>query len=70
MMNFKDIIKDILLSSSFLQSFSFSHICKQGNALPNTFAKRTKFSFPLLVWMKSVPPDPYNCYLLKFSAIE
>ena len=30
MMYFKDIIKDILLSSSSLLSFSFSNICRQG----------------------------------------
>ena len=35
------IIKDIL--------FAKEHICKQGNALADVFAKRVKFSFPLLV---------------------
>ena len=40
------------------------------DALADAFTKRAKFSFPLLVWIKSVPPDFYNCYLLDFSAIE
>ena len=65
------IIKDILLTSTSLQSFFFlSHINRYGNILVDAFAKKAKFSFPLLVWMEFVPPDFYKCYLLAFSAIE
>ena len=42
------IIKDFMLLSSSLQTFSFSHICKQGNALVDAFAKRAKFSFSVV----------------------
>ena len=61
------IIQVILLFASSLQSFSFSHVCSQGNALPDALAKRAKFSCLLLVWMESVPLDLYNCYLSDFS---
>ena len=61
------IIQDILLFVSSLQSFSFSHVCRQGNALADALVKRAKFSCPLLVWMESVPLDLYNCYLSDFS---
>ena len=61
------IIQDILLFASSLQSFSFSHVCRQGNALADTLAKRAKLSCPLLVWMESIPLNLYNCYLSDFS---
>ena len=43
-----------------------SHMCRQGNALADALAKRVRLSSPLLVWMESVPPDLYNCYLSDF----
>ncbi|XP_075665643.1 uncharacterized protein LOC142635354 [Castanea sativa] len=64
------IIQDILLIVSSLQSFSFSHVCRQGNALADTLAKRAKLFSPLLVWMESVPPDLYYCYLSDFSSFN
>ena len=64
------IIEDILLFASSLQSFSFSHVCSQGNALADALAKRAKFSCLLLVWMESVPLDLYNYYLSDFSSFN
>ena len=64
------IIHDILLFSRSFKSFSFSHVCWQGNALANALAKRVRLSSPLLVWMESVPPDLYNCYLSDFSSFN
>ena len=55
------IIHDILLFASSFQSFSFSYVCKQGNALADALAKRVRLSCPLLVWMDSIPPNLYNC---------
>ena len=43
------IIHDILLFSRSFQSFSFSHVCRQGNALADALAKRARLSSPLLV---------------------
>ena len=60
------IIHDILLFAHSFPSFSFSHVCRQGNALADTLAKRARLSCPLLVWMESVPPNLYNCYLSDF----
>ncbi|XP_075667271.1 uncharacterized protein LOC142636863 [Castanea sativa] len=64
------IIQDILLFAISLQSFSFSHVCRQGNALADALAKRARLSYPLLVWMESVPLDLYNCYLSDFSSFN
>ena len=47
-----------------------SHVCRQGNALANALAKRARLSNPLLVWMESVPPDLYNCYLSDFLSFN
>ena len=60
------IINDILLFVNSFQSFSFSHVCRQGNALADALAKRARLSCPFMVWKESVPPDLYNCYLSDF----
>ena len=68
--SFGHIIRDILFSTNSLQSFSFSHIYKQGHALAYALSKRAKFSSPLSVWMESIPLYLYNCYFSDFSVIE
>ena len=64
------IIHDILLFSRSFQSFSFAHVCRQGNALADVLAKRVRLSSPLLVWIEFAPPDLYNCYLSIFSSFN
>ena len=61
-----NIIHDILLFVNSFQSFSFSHVCRQGNALADALAKKARLSCPFMVWMESIPPDLYNCYLSDF----
>ncbi|KAL0017269.1 hypothetical protein SO802_004338 [Lithocarpus litseifolius] len=51
------ILKDTLSTVSLLQSFSFSHVNRQGNAVAHALAQRARLSFPLQVWMESVPLD-------------
>ena len=48
------IVKDIVSIASFLRIHSFSHTRRQGNSIAHALAKRTRLSFPLLVWMKSI----------------
>ena len=60
------IIHDISLFVNSFQSFSLSHVCRQGNALANALAKRARLSCPIVVWKESIPPDLYNCYLSDF----
>ena len=51
------ILKDILSHLNSFQSCSFSHIGRQGNAVAYALAQRARLSYPLEVWMESVPPD-------------
>ena len=64
------IIHDILLFASSFQSFSFSHVCRQGNTLADALAKRARLSSLLLVWIEFIPLDLYNCYLSDFSSFK
>ena len=43
------LIKDVLSFVNSFQSFSFSHSYRQGNAVVDALAKRTRLSFSLLV---------------------
>ena len=45
-------------------------MCRLGNALADVLAKRVRLSSPLLVWMESIPPNLYNCYLSDFSSFN
>ncbi|KAK9998225.1 hypothetical protein SO802_017828 [Lithocarpus litseifolius] len=51
------ILKDTLSIASLLQSYSFSHVNRQGNAVAHALAQRARLFFPLQVWMESVSPD-------------
>ena len=51
------ILKDTLSYVSLLKNYSFSHVNRQGNAVAHALAQRARLSFPVQVWMESVPPD-------------
>jgi len=68
--SFDHIIEDALSCASSLQSFSFSHTLQQGNSLTHALAQKARNSFPVLVWMESIPPDLYDCFVQDFSAIS
>lgn len=53
----RHIIKDIQSALSFFRTHSFSHNRRQGNAIAHALAKKARNSFPLDVWMESVPSD-------------
>ena len=38
-------------------TWSLSHIFRQGNAVANALARRAKLSFPFAIWLDSVPLD-------------
>ena len=51
------IIKDCKSLRGLFQTCSFSHVRRQGNGVTHALAKRARKSFPLTVWMESVPPN-------------
>ena len=51
------IIKDCKSLRGLFQTYSFSHVRRQGNGVAHALARRARMSFPLTVWMESVPPD-------------
>ena len=51
------IIKDCKSLKGLFQTCSFSHVRRQGNGVAHALARRARMSFPLSVWMESVPAD-------------
>ena len=60
------IIKDIQSTSSFFQTHSFSHTRRQGNSIAHVLARRARNSFPLDVWMESIPSDLVHLVIFDF----
>ena len=54
---FGHLIQDTMVYINSLQSFSFSHIYRQGNSVADALAKKAKFGSSLTIWMESVSPD-------------
>ena len=67
--SFGHIIKETLSYASTLQSFSFSHTLQQGSSLTHALAQRARNYFLVLVWMESIPPYLYDCFVQDFAAI-
>ena len=64
--SFGHIAKDIESISGLLQTKSFSHVRRQGNAVAHALAQRARLSFPVLIWMEDVPPDIYHFVFADF----
>ncbi|GMY15487.1 hypothetical protein FCV25MIE_10726 [Fagus crenata] len=61
------LITDAKVLASKLQSFSFSHVKRQGNQLAHALARKALSCNSLEVWMESVPPDLELLYLSSFN---
>ena len=55
--SFGHLLRDSLINANSLRSFSFSHKVREGNAMAHALDERVRLSFPLLVWMETVPPN-------------
>ncbi|KAL0011115.1 hypothetical protein SO802_006223 [Lithocarpus litseifolius] len=50
-------IRDILCIVNSFMSTSFSHVCRQGNAVAHALAQRARHCFPISIWLESYPTD-------------
>ena len=64
------LVQDIMSSVSTLQYSSFSHTRRQGNVLAHALARRARLSFPVLVWMNSVPSDIHRIFVFDLPIIK
>ena len=61
--SFRHLISEVKFYAKFFQSFSFSHICRQGNSIAQNFTKHLRHVSSLLVWIEDVPPTLNNVLL-------
>ncbi|XP_030963939.1 uncharacterized protein LOC115985110 [Quercus lobata] len=64
------ILKDTMSYASCFQSCSFFHMGRQGNSIAHALAQRARLSFPIVVWMESVPLDIMSFVMSDISSIE
>ena len=51
----RHLFRDILFHVSSMQSFSFTHVVRQSNAVVHVLTQRTRLYFPFAAWMELVP---------------
>ena len=66
---FKHLISEVKFYAKFFQSFSFSHICRQGNSIAQNFTRHLRHVSSLLVWIENVPQILNNVLLANRSWI-
>ena len=64
------ILKDTMSYVSSFQSCSFSHVGRQDNTVAHALAQRARLSFPIVLWMESVPLDIMSFVMSDISSIE
>ena len=56
------LVKDFMYIASLFQTYSISHVRRQGNSVAYALAKEARMSFSLSIWMDDVPPNVLNLY--------
>ena len=51
------LVKDFISIGGLFQTYSISHIRRQGNSVAHALAREVRMSFPLLIWIEDVPPN-------------
>ena len=58
------LVKDFTSIGGYFQSYSITHVRRQGNYIAHALIRDARFSFPLRVWGEVVPPNILN-YVVK-----
>ena len=51
------LVKDFMSIVGLFQTYSISHVRRQGNNVAHALARETRMSFPECIWMEDVPPN-------------
>ena len=54
------LVKDFMYIASLFQTYSISHVRRQGNSVAYALAREARMSFSLSIWMEDVPPNVLN----------
>ena len=54
---FRHLVKDFMSIVGLFQTYSISHVRRQGNSVAYVLAREARMSFPLRIWMEDVPPN-------------
>ena len=51
------LVKDFRSIVGLFQTYSISHVWRQGDSVAHALARKARMSFPLRIWMEDVPPN-------------
>ena len=54
------LVKDFKSLAGLFQTYSISHVRRQGNSVAHALAREARMSFPLRIWLEDVPPNVLN----------
>ena len=63
------LVKDFMSIVGLFQTYSISHVRRQGNSVAHALAREVRMSFPLRIWMEDVLPNVLN-FVTKYFPIE
>ncbi|XP_075655691.1 uncharacterized protein LOC142625840 [Castanea sativa] len=61
------LVKDFRSIVGLFQTYSISHVRRQGNIVAHALAREARMSFSLRIWMEDVPPNVLSVVTKDFS---
>ena len=63
----RHLVKDFRSIVGLFQTYSISHVWRQGNSMAHALAREARMSFPLCIWMEDVPPNVLSVVIKDIS---